>query len=506
MEELAEDHVDILQQRKNWVKFDEDGNKIEVEVTEDDAAAVINVENGPKKDESKDVVDKSAVIETTQLHVVTKDRRSPTVVPSPAPRIHKEATKATPRTEKNQQQSYAAATSSTSSVVPKDDMTVSATLSTMQVSMSTHQPPVNKHSRANETVIHIPMRDILGQPVNAEMHNISLSDNVANGGTVTSVNSIANAPCKNAGRQSAFANGDILVNLLPQNDRCSWLTRAIFRPELVPEELMSNHLTLTVEEYLSAMEILVNDFRFNCYNICYKRILMAWILLGFLVLLALLFSGIKGVALFGAGVIWLLLNASGIFICMWIKIRLRFHLERCVAQVNKYFIKHKILLGVDDRGKLSCHKVNLIYVYFDCVDCVRKLNEVIENEDKIVEDRNEGPQNKRNDFRARMDIDESDIIITGNTNTRVQRQTERGERLLLRYSQRWVKEYVCKRLDLAVDTVDRQEGDPPVQPRHCVTSRCPCQFIEEHLRYKPRGYEDHPQAYFIYAKPYDSYD
>lgn len=48
---------------------------------------------------------------------------------------------------------------------------------------------------------------------------------------------------------------------------------------------------------------------------------MAWILMGFIVLLALLFSGVKGVALFGAGVIWLLLNASGIFVCMWIKIR-----------------------------------------------------------------------------------------------------------------------------------------------------------------------------------------
>ena len=56
---------------------------------------------------------------------------------------------------------------------------------------------------------------------------------------------------------------------------------------------------------------------------------MAWILMGFVVLLALLFSGVRGIVLFGAGVIWLLLNASGIFVCMWIKIR-----------VSYYFIDH----------------------------------------------------------------------------------------------------------------------------------------------------------------------
>ncbi|PBC25675.1 transmembrane protein [Apis cerana cerana] len=26
-----------------------------------------------------------------------------------------------------------------------------------------------------------------------------------------------------------------------------------------------------------------------------------------------------------------------------------------------------------------------------------------------------------------------------------------------------------------------------VPPRHCVSARCPCQFIEDHLKYKPRG-------------------
>lgn len=41
-----------------------------------------------------------------------------------------------------------------------------------------------------------------------------------------------------------------------------------------------------------------------------------------------------------------------------------------MAQVNKHLLRHKILLGLDDRGKISCHKVNLCFIYFDTTDCV----------------------------------------------------------------------------------------------------------------------------------------
>ena len=39
-------------------------------------------------------------------------------------------------------------------------------------------------------------------------------------------------------------------------------------------------------------------------------------------------------------------------------------MEKCMAVVNNSLIKHKLLLGVDDRGKISCHKVNLCFIYF----------------------------------------------------------------------------------------------------------------------------------------------
>lgn len=41
------------------------------------------------------------------------------------------------------------------------------------------------------------------------------------------------------------ANGDVIVTLLPINTKWPWITPAIFRPELVPEELMAQGLTVS---------------------------------------------------------------------------------------------------------------------------------------------------------------------------------------------------------------------------------------------------------------------
>ena len=119
------------------------------------------------------------------------------------------------------------------------------------------------------------------------------------------------------------------------------------------------------------METLVNDYRFTLYNICYKRVLMLWITLAFFVLLALLFSGITGILLFSLGVSWLFLNAVAIFLCMWIKLRLSRGLEKCLARVNKLLLRHKIIIALDDRGNISCHKVHLCFIYFDSAQCIR---------------------------------------------------------------------------------------------------------------------------------------
>ncbi|KQS70472.1 uncharacterized protein LOC6540816 isoform X3 [Drosophila erecta] len=272
--------------------------------------------------------------------------------------------------------------------------------------------------------------------------------------------------------REGFANGDVIVTLLPANTKWPWITPAIFRPELVPEELMAQGLTLTVEDYVNAMETLVNDYRFTVYNICYKRILVCWILFAFTVLLALLFSGLQGVALFALGVGWLFLNAAAIFLCMWVKLRLSRGLEKCLARVNRQLMRHKILLVLDDRGRISCHKVNLCFMYFDATQCVNFLNEFLEHTEQT------GGDAIKAGWEAKLDIDLEDIVIQGSQPVRVPRKQERGMQLFLRYGSRWGMEALRGLVDVT-----------PLEPgRHCGQFQCPCQYIKEHLQCKPRGY------------------
>ncbi|RWS07066.1 uncharacterized protein B4U79_04036 [Dinothrombium tinctorium] len=314
---------------------------------------------------------------------------------------------------------------------------------------------------------------IITATVSNQLHNIPLKD-MTNNVAATSSSS------------KSFKNGDIIVSLLPQNTHCAWTTPASFKPELVPEELMAPGLRLTVEDYVNAIQILVNDYRFKLYIIFYKRILVVWIALGFVVLLSLLFNGVKGMALFGGGVLWLIINALGIFLTMWIKLKLYHMLERSVARVNETFIKHNILLGVDDRGKVSCHKVNLTFVYFDVRYCIKYLNDMLENDKRLEESAAANQTLPPLNF-SQNEIDASDIIITGSSPTRLSQKEKYGEKLLLRYSQRWVKGFVRSRIDLNVPIHGDAsvESTAPLPPRHCQKSRCLCQYIEEHLRFKP---------------------
>ncbi|KAI1288354.1 hypothetical protein HDE_09437 [Halotydeus destructor] len=282
-------------------------------------------------------------------------------------------------------------------------------------------------------------------------------------------------------------NGDIIVTMLPINKCCSWVTPASFKPELIPEELMAPTLTLTVEDYVTAIRQLVNDFRFTLYMVMYKRVLVTWIALGFVLLLTLLFSGVRGLPLFGGGLIWLMMNAMGIFVCMFFKFKLCRMLEKCMATINEHFYKSKIILGIDDRGHISCHKVNLVYIYFDTTDCIKYLNELA-----VVSEAADatGSQVPRTAFElGHLDIDNEDIVIASSDGTRkVTPQGHIGQKLLLRYSQRWAKEFIRKRIELSMPLHPDGTGTLPpsaLPPRHCATARCPCQYIEEHLRYKP---------------------
>ncbi|KAL3283417.1 hypothetical protein HHI36_006562 [Cryptolaemus montrouzieri] len=275
--------------------------------------------------------------------------------------------------------------------------------------------------------------------------------------------------------RQGFVNGDVIVTLLPVNSSFPWITPARFRPELVPEELMAQGLTLTVEEYVQAMELLVNDFRFTIYNICYKRVLVVWVVLAFLVLFGVLFSNQTGPTLFGLGIGWLMFNAAAIFLSMWVKFKLTRNLEKCLAHVNKQLLRHKIVIALDDRGKISCHKVNLCFLYMDSGPCINHLQTSIDQQER---DQNSG-------WEQKMDITANDIVIQGSRTTRLSRKQERATLLYLRYIARWGKEVVRGYL-----------VSPPAKGgRHCHSLTCPCQYIDEHLYCKP---PDYPCSFFFF--------
>lgn len=168
---------------------------------------------------------------------------------------------------------------------------------------------------------------------------------------------------------------------------------------------------LTVEEYVQIMELLVNDYRFTLYNVCYKRVLVVWITLAFILLLSLLFSGLTGLVLFGVGIFWLIINATAIFLSMYVKFKLQRNLERCLANVNKHLMRHKIIVALDDRGKISCHKITLCFIYLDPAQCIAHLQSSVE-----VQERDE------QGWEQRMDISSNDIVIQGARTTRLSRK------------------------------------------------------------------------------------
>ncbi|CAG2104743.1 unnamed protein product [Medioppia subpectinata] len=322
------------------------------------------------------------------------------------------------------------------------------------------------------------------------LQNVSLKD-TNNGNTFNECSHPSTA------QSNGYSNGDVIVTLLPVNDSCAWITPAVFRPdcawitpavfrpELVPEELMAQSLSLTVEDYVSAIQVLVNDLRFNLYITLYKRMLVMWI-----TLLPVNDScAWITPAVFRPELVPEELMAQSLSLTVedYVSaIQLYHMLERCISQVNGMLYKNNILLGVDDRGSLSCHKINLIFVYFDVTYCVKFLKDMLENESQPT---NGEVSHSSSTIISRMDINTSDITITGSQPKSLSQKEKYAEKLLLRYSQRWVKDFVRRKIDLNMplhaDSAGVSVAPLPTTHRHCPTSRCLCQFIEEHLKFKP---------------------
>ncbi|CAD6996662.1 unnamed protein product [Ceratitis capitata] len=99
-------------------------------------------------------------------------------------------------------------------------------------------------------------------------------------------------------------------------------------------------------------------------------------------------------------------------------------------------MKHKILLILDDRGRI--HATN-------------------------------GGEAIKAGWERKLDIDVNDIVIQGNNPVRLSRKQVVAQELFLSYLQRWGKDFLRRRLDWTV-----QEAGVHETPRHLQSSICPC--------------------------------
>ncbi|KRY58659.1 Vacuolar protein sorting-associated protein 52 -like protein, partial [Trichinella britovi] len=83
---------------------------------------------------------------------------------------------------------------------------------------------------------------------------------------------------------------------------------------------VSNRLTTTTIgtplDYVTAMELLTNDFRFRLYTVFHQRIIFAWLIASLIVMLCVLFSNARGLVLFALSLSWSFVIGLGTLLCV----------------------------------------------------------------------------------------------------------------------------------------------------------------------------------------------
>ncbi|XP_014678253.1 PREDICTED: uncharacterized protein LOC106818049 isoform X2 [Priapulus caudatus] len=320
----------------------------------------------------------------------------------------------------------------------------------------------------------------------------------------------SNSSASTSHRSAVPDNGQHLESVWPMPGKCVWVTKATFDTEVIPARLLEDDLTLPHHEYSMAMEFLVNDYRFNCYSMCYRRIIIIWLLLSFVALFAILFSGLKGLNLFAAGVIWLVVNAAGIILCLFAKRKWDQGMDRAVSAVNQILVKHSILMCMEDQGRLSCHKIMLHFYYFNITDCVHQVSNMLlkgEVRSKKRVEENPGFFARWSMLRKRQqmappaeaqfqhaDDDGTIAPVAGETVVAMEADTEaivsdgeskvssepkrmiKAEKMVLKYSQHYLKSLARDLINFPPSHIAAQFR-PEV--RHCSKAYCICQYIEE---------------------------
>ncbi|KRX19180.1 Vacuolar protein sorting-associated protein 52 -like protein, partial [Trichinella nelsoni] len=257
-------------------------------------------------------------------------------------------------------------------------------------------------------------------------------------------------------------NGITIVVVMPLKLTCKMLSFTKFDPNHVPRAILSSKLSITVEDYVTAMELLTNDFRFRLYTVFHQRIIFAWLIASLIVMLCVLFSNARGLVLFALSLGWSSVIGLGTLLCVIFERMLDQSLSCCVATVNRFLVRHNLLLCVDDRGKFSCHKIAIVFLYFNLDQCIL---EVAKNVEKL------GLKLHRRQHHLPIPTAPSvssqvDIVAAPTTAQN-------------KHTQRYCRDLIRKGINLPVVRFQDQTDDMSITVKHCKFALCLCQYLEK---------------------------
>ncbi|PAV60057.1 hypothetical protein WR25_19543 [Diploscapter pachys] len=238
-----------------------------------------------------------------------------------------------------------------------------------------------------------------------------------------------------------LANGKILASIFPENTHCAWIIPPKYDAYSMPAILAAEGLKVPGEDFVTAMELIVNDYRFRSYATIYSRLVAGWLVLALIIMLAVLFS----------------------------QSQIRIGLRHCIYSANKVLLKHNVLCGIEDRGQLSCHKVVIHLMYFQVAGCMTDIERLI-----------------------RIEASGGAVVFGASSQTHnapakdlsMKEVEDAARHLVLKYSQGYVKGTVKHRL---VFPSRPTQGVSDYAPKHCGQQMCICQFIDEkHFNRKPK--------------------
>ncbi|KAI6189736.1 Transmembrane protein C9orf91-like protein [Aphelenchoides bicaudatus] len=178
--------------------------------------------------------------------------------------------------------------------------------------------------------------------------------------------------------KKALKTGKVISLVYPSNKRCSWLAPPYYSFEKMPKAFSSKELQVPHAAYTQFMRTVTQDIRFQSYVVLFSRIVPLWVMFSVVLLMfMLLASQDGGLHVMVFTVLWTIMLCVGIGFCVLIRKYLVHALHLVVRDANELSLKHNILIGVQDRGQLSCHKTVIVLMFYDPADCIADIKKLI---------------------------------------------------------------------------------------------------------------------------------